>query len=86
MSELEMEIEALKTSLGALRSLVARLVATLPEADQQALCDWLVRSSMAPDGQEDPGAVPIKGIANGMARAAEMDEILALVRRYRAEE
>ena len=69
----------LRARLEAQRAVLARLIHLLPEADRQAICDWLVRSSMAPDGQEDPGAVSIEGVPGAMARAAEFDELLARV-------
>ncbi|PWE31721.1 hypothetical protein [Pararhodobacter marinus] len=82
MTDPETEIEALKASLSALRRVVAKTVLLLPEAERQELCDWLLRASMATDGQEDPGAVTIPGVPNGMKRAAEMEEVLALIRFY----
>lgn len=86
MTPQEMELQALRTRVAALQSVVARMAALLPDAECQTLCDWLVQTSMAPDGQEDPSAVTIAGVPaalGGMTRAAEMEDILALVRQSR---
>ena len=74
------EIEILEARLLAQRAVLARLIALLPEGNRRGLTDWLVQATMAPDGQEDPGAVPVAGVPGSMARAAELDEILALVK------
>lgn len=75
----EPTLAALQARLDAQRRLLARIVAALDPHARQPLIDWLEQRDVMHDGQEDPGAVPTDGLAQGMALSEEYRLILRLV-------
>lgn len=65
-------IHALEGRLIAHRKLMARLLALLSDTDRKQIDDWLDKTSVPHDGQEDPGIMPSDADALELALADEL--------------